>query len=85
MNEGVRRKKGLWNKKGRHKLESLPLPPWTHRRRQELLELLDQFDPSIDELSQAIAQEAERLPEVQRYNGCRAIRVSGPLRPWLLC
>jgi transposase len=44
----------------------LRLPPWTTRRRQELLELLDRFDPSIDQLSQAIEQEAERVPEVQR-------------------
>ena len=66
MNEGIRRKKGLWSKKGRAQLESLSLPPWTGRRRQELLELLDRFDPSIDQLSQAIKQEAERMPEVQR-------------------
>jgi transposase len=39
--------------------------PWTTRRRQELLELLDQLDPNIDELSQAIQQEAERMPEVK--------------------
>src|SRR6267143_510903 len=63
---GVRRKRGLWTEKGRAQLESLPLPPWTTRRRQELLELLDRFDPSIDQLSQAIAQEAARVPEVQR-------------------
>jgi transposase len=66
MNEGVRRKRGLWTGKGRAQLESLRLPPWTTRRRQELLELLDRFDPSIDQLSQAIEQEAARLPEVQR-------------------
>ena len=66
MNEGVRRKRGLWSEKGRAQLESLRLPPWTTRRRQELLELLDRFDPSIDQLSQAIAQEAARVPEVQR-------------------
>jgi len=66
MNEGIRRKKGLWSEKGRTQLESLSLPPWTSRRRQELLELLDRLDPSIDQLSQAIEQEAERLPEVQR-------------------
>jgi transposase len=66
MNEGVRRKRGLWSEKGRAQLESLRLPPWTTRRRQELLELLDRFDPSIDQLSQAIEQEAERVPEVQR-------------------
>jgi len=66
MNEGIRRKTGLWSEKGRQQLESLSLMPWTERRRQELLELLDQFDPSIDELNQAIQQEAERMPEVKR-------------------
>src|SRR5205807_5089665 len=49
MNEGVRRKRGLWTGKGRAQLEALRLPPWTTRRRQELLELLDRFDPSIDQ------------------------------------
>jgi len=66
MNEGVRRKKGLWTEKGRVQLESLRLPLWTSRRRQELLELLHRFDPSIDQLNQAIEQEAERWPDVQR-------------------
>src|SRR5437016_10885454 len=66
MNEGVRRKRGLWTGKGRAQLEALRLPPWTTRRRQELLELLDRFDPSIDQLSQAIEEEAARVPEVQR-------------------
>jgi transposase len=65
MNEGIRRKKGLWSEKGRQQLESLSLMPWTTRRREELLELLDQLDPNIDELSQAIQQEAEQLPEVK--------------------
>jgi transposase len=65
MNEGIRRKKGLWSEKGRQQLESLSLMPWTTRRREELLELLDQLDPNIDELSQAIEQEAEQMPEVQ--------------------
>ena len=65
MNEGIRRKKGLWSEKGRQQLESLSLMPWTTRRRQELLELLDQFDPHIDDLSQAIEQEAEQMPEVK--------------------
>jgi transposase len=66
MNEGIRRKRGLWTEKGRAQLESLRLPPWSNRRRQELLELLDRFDPNIDQLSQAIEQEAERMPEVQK-------------------
>jgi transposase len=66
MNEGIRRKRGLWTQKGRAQLEALTLPPWTRRRRQELLQLLDRFDPSIDELTQAIEQEAARWPEVER-------------------
>jgi transposase len=66
MNEGVRRKRGLWTRRGRAQLEALTLPAWTSRRRQELLELLDRFDPSIDELTKAIEQEAQRRPEVER-------------------
>ena len=44
----------------------MSLPPWSTRRRQELLELLDRFDPNIDQLSQAIEEEGAQLPEVQR-------------------
>jgi transposase len=65
MNEGLRRKSGLWSKKGRARLESLSLAPWTDRRRQELLELLDRLHPMIEELSAAIEQEAARRAEVQ--------------------
>ena len=65
LNQGVRRKRGLWSEKGRKQLESLSLPGWSTRRRQELLELLERFDPSIDQLSQAIEQEGAQLPEVQ--------------------
>jgi hypothetical protein len=49
MNEGVRRKRGLWSKQGRTQLESLPLPHWSNRRRQELLEFLDGFDKNIEQ------------------------------------
>ncbi len=34
LNEGVRRKKGLWGKEGRAQLESFLLSPWATRRRQ---------------------------------------------------
>lgn len=66
MNEGMRRKHGLWTRQGRAQLEALRLPPWTGRRRQELLEVLDRFNPSIEELTKAIEQEAQRRPEVER-------------------
>ena len=66
MNEGVRRRKGLWSKAGRAQLESLLLAPWATRRRQDLLELVDRLNSSIEPLSSAIEQEAKTRPEVLR-------------------
>jgi len=66
MNEGIRRKRGLWTQQGRAQLEALSLPGWTSRRRQELLQLLDRLDPNIEQLTEAVQQEAQGRPEVQR-------------------
>jgi transposase len=66
MNEGVRRKKALWSKSGRAQLESFVLSPWASRRRQDLLDVLDRLNPTIDELSTAVEQEAKQRPEVLR-------------------
>jgi transposase len=66
MNEGIRRKKTLWSKAGRKQLESLLLAPWAARRRQDLLELVDRLDSTINELTAAIEQEARKRPEVLR-------------------
>jgi transposase len=66
MSEGVRRKKGLWSKAGRAQLESFRLAPWTTRRRQDLLELLDRLNPNIEQLSAAIEQESVKRLEVRR-------------------
>ena len=51
MNEGVQRKQGLWSKAGRAQLEALSLAPWAKRRREDLLQLLDQLTLNIDELT----------------------------------
>jgi transposase len=66
LNEGLRRKKGLWREAGRKQLESFRLAPWASRRRRDLLELLDRLNPTIAELSAAIEGEVERCPEAQR-------------------
>jgi transposase len=66
MNEGQRRKKKLWSEVGRAQLEKLPLAPWASRRRKDLLELLDRMNPTIEELTRALEQEARKRPEVQR-------------------
>ena len=58
MGQGLCRKKKLWSPVGRQELEALRLGPWASRRRQELLQLLDQFQISIAELDRAVQQQA---------------------------
>ena len=66
LNEGLRRKKALWRGAGRQQLEGFRLAPWASRRRQDLLELLDRLNPTIEELSKAVEEEVEKCPEAQR-------------------
>ncbi len=56
----------LWRTAGRKELEALALAPWASRRRQDLLELLDQLTPKIQELTQALEQEVENRPVTRR-------------------
>ena len=46
--------------------ESLVLAPWASRRRRDLLDLLDQLTPKIQELTRALEAEAEKRPVTQR-------------------
>jgi transposase len=46
--------KKLWAKVGRKELEGLVLDPWASLRREALLQLLDQLDPWIDKLDEAV-------------------------------
>jgi transposase len=62
LNEGLRRKKALWRSAGRKELESFALPPWASRRRQDLLELLDQLTPKIQELTRVLEDVVEKRP-----------------------
>jgi transposase len=66
MGQGICRKKKLWTVVGRKELEGLSLGPWASRRRQQLLEMLDQLEPVIDELDRAVIQEAEKRPAAVR-------------------
>jgi transposase len=66
LNEGVRRKKALWRPAGRSELESLVLARWASRRRQDLLDLLDQLTPKIQELSRALEEEVAKREVARR-------------------
>jgi transposase len=66
LNEGLRRKKALWRAAGRTELESIVLAPWATRRRKDLLDLLDQLTPKIQELTRALEEEVEKRPVTRR-------------------
>jgi transposase len=66
MGEGLCRKKKLWSQRGRQELQSLTLGAWASRRRKELLEMLDRLNGSLEELNQAVAQQAAQHPAAIR-------------------
>jgi transposase len=66
MGEGLCRKQKLWTERGRQELESLTLGVWASRRRRELLAMLDRQDGAVEELNQAVAEQAERCPAAVR-------------------
>jgi transposase len=65
MNEGLQKKRQLWSERGQQWLRELPLPRWTQRRREDLLVLLQGLEPAIEELSQAVEQQAEQDARVR--------------------
>ena len=66
LNEGLRSKKRLWRERDRQQLESFQLGQWASRRRHDLLHLLDELNPTILDLTQAVEREAEKCPEARR-------------------
>lgn len=65
LNQGLQKKRQLWTRQGRQWLEDLVLPPWTERRREDLLKLLDGLGAGVAELSQAVEACAEPDPRVR--------------------
>ena len=65
LNRGVQQHRRLWSEAGRQQLQSLALPRWTERRRDDLLRLLDQWDAEIAELDHVVIQEAEARPDAR--------------------
>ena len=66
LNQGLQLKRKLWSEAGRAELPALPMLPLTARRRQELLQLLDQLAAAIVDLDREVAKEANTRPAVRR-------------------
>jgi len=63
LNQGLQKKSKLWSKAGMEQLKNLELEPWTKRRRDDLLKILEQMDTHIAELSREVEAEARRCPK----------------------
>jgi transposase len=63
MNQGLQKKSKLWSKAGMEQLKNLELEPWTKRRRDDLLKILEQMDTHIAELNKAVEAEVQRWPK----------------------
>jgi len=66
LNQGLRRRGGLWTAAGLKRLESLPVGEGTKWRRQDLLRLLHQLDAWVDDLDERLRAEVARRPAAQR-------------------
>ncbi len=63
MGEGLCRKHKLWSQAGRGELQALSLGEWGCRRREDLLRFMDELGPVIEQLDEAVKQQAQNRPE----------------------
>ena len=73
LNEGLRKRGGLWSKAGLEQLLELELMPWAATAREDLLGLLDGLNRHIVVLDRAVEREAEARPEVRRLRTQRGV------------
>src|ERR1700758_4795144 len=66
LNHALRKGRGLWSAEGQARLQALLLPPYTGRRRNELLGLYRQLQKRIQELDKEVEGQAQRRPQSRR-------------------
>jgi transposase len=60
LNQGIQKKRKLWSAAGQEMLRSLPLAPWTARRREDLFNLLALLERHIKLLDDAVEKASQR-------------------------
>src|SRR2546423_14738684 len=65
LNQGWQKKHQLWTKAGQQLLKNLELDPWTKRRRDDLLKIVEQMNTHIVELNQAVESAARQCPKAE--------------------
>jgi transposase len=66
LNQGQQRKRQLWTKMGQELLKKLELEPWTARRRDDLLELLEVLNRYCEGLDAAVERAAAERAQARR-------------------
>ncbi len=66
LNQGWQKKWKLWSEGGLKLLRSLPLEPWSERRRDALLEMLQELTDKIQPLDQAVEKESQACAAARR-------------------
>jgi len=63
LNQGWQKKRRLWTQSGQEWLRQLELEPWTSRRRDDLLQMLEEMERRITQLNATVEQAAAQRPE----------------------
>jgi transposase len=66
LNHGLRRGHAPWSAAGQSALRALPLAPYTHQRRNELLSSCAQLQKRIQELDKEVEVQAKGRPQARR-------------------
>ena len=65
LNQGLQKKSKLWSKEGQQKLRQLELEPWTKRRRDDLLKMLEDLNQQVEQLNQMVEQAANQREDAK--------------------
>jgi transposase len=66
LSYGLRRRTRLWSERGQEELQKIPLREGMARGRQDLVQLVGQFNTWVKELDERIEQEVARREDAQR-------------------
>src|SRR5256885_5006370 len=65
LNQGLQKKSKLWSREGQEWLKKLELAAWTQRRRDDLLQMLEDLDRQVKQMNQEAEKAAGARKDAQ--------------------
>ena len=65
LNQGLQKKSKLWSQEGQEWLKKLELDPWTQRRRDDLLQMLEDLDRQVKQMNREAEKAAAARKDAQ--------------------